>query len=64
MTARNYCPAGECEHLTKEAKAREHGTPEEFSVRVWGVQAEGFMTAEEALDTIRRYHAEYDAAPE
>lgn len=63
MTARNYCPAGECNHLTKEAKAREHGTPQEFSKAVWKAQADGFVTAEEALDTIRRYNAEYEAAP-
>lgn len=63
MTARNYCPAGDCDHLTKEAKEREHGTPEKFSQRVWSTQAEGLLTAEEALETIRKYQAEYDAAP-
>jgi len=34
MTARNYCPAGDCDHVTRDAKRREHGTPEEFELAV------------------------------
>lgn len=63
MTARNYCPAGDCDHLTREAKAKEHGTPEEFESAIWRAQADGFVTTNEAIATIRRYYAEYEAAP-
>lgn len=65
MTARNYCPAGDiCDHLTREAKRLEHGTPEEFAARVQQNVTDGFMTTEEAQATIARYRKEYDASPE
>jgi len=64
MTARNYCPAGECDHLTREAKRAAHGTPEAFEAVVWKAQADGFVTIEEAVASIARYRSEYDAAPE
>jgi hypothetical protein len=65
MTARNYCPAGDkCDHLTKAAKAAEHGTPEEFAAWVRKTQAEGDITADDAVDTIERYRKEYEASPE
>jgi len=64
MTARNYCPAGECDHLTREAKRKEHGTPAEFAAAVGRNVAQGFMTAEEAHATIARYRSEYDASAE
>lgn len=63
MTARNYCPAGACDHLTKAAKAEAHGTPEAFEKEVWRAQADGYVTAEEAVATIEQYRAEYEAAP-
>jgi hypothetical protein len=64
MTARNYCPAGACDHLTKAAKAEAHGTPDEFETAVWRAQADGYVTADEAVDTIARYRKEYEAAPD
>ena len=63
MTARNYCPAGECDHLTKVHKREAHGTPEEFQAHVLGKMAEGFITPTDATDTIERYRKEYEAAP-
>lgn len=63
MTARNYCPAGDCDHLTRTEKAAAHGTPEEFEKAVGRAQADGFVTADEAVATIARYRAEYEAAP-
>jgi hypothetical protein len=64
VTARNYCPAIQCNHLTKAAKAEAHGAPEEFEKEVWRSHAQGFVTTEDAIDTTARYRAEYEAAPD
>jgi hypothetical protein len=69
-TATTQTPTNPGDTLTPEEKSKitrhylraKHGTPEEFAAAVWRAQADGFVTAEEAVKAIADYNAEYEAA--
>ena len=48
--------------MTKEELRKKHGTPQEFAKAIWTAWEDLFITRQEAIDAIHKYHDEWKVA--